>query len=207
MAFADDVDLGGHTWNVALHVNGREEQNVAGCNEAACHNGSVMDFTALGDVQGQVLPLLMRLSIRSWSTGVSSRCTVPATASTTLSTSPLRERTMPTSRRPWPTGTCSRGIGAKGSTTRRTRGPELSPQRTSIRFGLRRPQTPVLVAIPGVVRNATDGITSEISADTHRAVTSPGSLASGHSEMRTPSRCSSRSRERYGCAGPHQVHC
>jgi thiosulfate dehydrogenase len=61
MAFADDVDLGGHTWNVALHVNGREEQNVAGCNEAACHNGSVMDFTALGDVQGQVLPLLMRL--------------------------------------------------------------------------------------------------------------------------------------------------
>lgn len=55
------LELGGHTWNVSFHSNGDEEENVAGCNVSGCHEGSVADFDALGDVQGDVLGLLMQL--------------------------------------------------------------------------------------------------------------------------------------------------
>ncbi|MDH3457194.1 MAG: hypothetical protein OER90_10170 [Gemmatimonadota bacterium] len=61
MATAAGVEYGGHTWRVAFLSNGSKEENVAGCNLSQCHNGAVDDFTALGDVQAQILPLLQQL--------------------------------------------------------------------------------------------------------------------------------------------------
>jgi hypothetical protein len=60
MAFAEGIELGGHTWNMAVRANGEVEANVAGCNVAACHGGDIIvdDLTGLQD---EILLLLQQL--------------------------------------------------------------------------------------------------------------------------------------------------
>ena len=58
MASAFGAQAGGHTWKMSYGLHGDMEDHAVGCN--TCHNG-VTDFTALGDVPGEIEALLVAL--------------------------------------------------------------------------------------------------------------------------------------------------
>jgi hypothetical protein len=67
MASAFGKQAGGHTWKMSYGFHGDVEPHVAGCN--ACHDG-IEDFTAFGDVPGEILDLLTQLEQRLFDLGI-----------------------------------------------------------------------------------------------------------------------------------------
>jgi len=69
MATAYGAQSGGHTWKMAYDYHGNMEDNVAGCNTGACHDGDVDDFE-YEDVQAEVEGLLADLATELQRVGI-----------------------------------------------------------------------------------------------------------------------------------------
>jgi hypothetical protein len=70
MAEAYGKQSGGHTWAMEYEYHGEMEENVAGCNVAACHNGNISTFDDITQVQTTVGQLLTDIGVELDALGV-----------------------------------------------------------------------------------------------------------------------------------------